>query len=541
VCGCPVFAGQARFLNIGEHPHTPPKLARLLSALLSSGSGASTYQVLPPPVPNLIDAWHRQPGRLDELLTGNAALEPLADEPAQLGAGFLECVWRRRLTPHVRQRPCHREDTFLAGLVEPVRIESSGLATSIGEARKNEAVKILYLAAWPDYSAPLEDGVAVRPVGRSLARHLSSEHELRVRGAILPPDSSAEALDEFEVVFMEGGWNSPGEVRFPVELAESFVSRGGQLIVADASRYKYPEQYESLEEAAYLFHASFTVRKVGRKQGVPYLVDPIHQQPFGTSYFTSEMYVDDWLKPALEGIDSILADHAVDLGVFDADFAACGNANTAVFVEGVELKRTPLSPWASVTARGLGHAVLIGADVSNDDLVDICPENARWISNLIAVLTERSRETAGWAAPVQQQKPVDIPDLHRLISDASGAKFASGHYDDAVSAAFKAVEHRVKTLTGSTKSGKPLMTYIFNEQSPTLDIAHDDLDEGQKADETEGFKFLFMGAAQGLRNPRAHGAHLQTDKQEAMEMLATASLLMRALDRAEGRIPTEPA
>ncbi len=39
----------------------------------------------------------------------------------------------------------------------------------------------------------------------------------------------------------------------------------------------------------------------------------------------------------------------------------------------------------------------------------------------------------------------------------------------------------------------------------------------------------------------AHGAHLQTDEQEVMEMLATASLLMRALDRAEKRIPPKPA
>ena len=42
-----------------------------------------------------------------------------------------------------------------------------------------------------------------------------------------------------------------------------------------------------------------------------------------------------------------------------------------------------------------------------------------------------------------------------------------------------------------------------------------------------------MGAAQGLRNPRGHGPNLQTGEQEAKEMLATASLLMRALDRAE--------
>ena len=47
----------------------------------------------------------------------------------------------------------------------------------------------------------------------------------------------------------------------------------------------------------------------------------------------------------------------------------------------------------------------------------------------------------------------------------------------------------------------------------------------------------FMGGAQGLRNTRGHGLSLQTVEQEAMEALATASLLMRALDRAEKRLP----
>jgi hypothetical protein len=43
----------------------------------------------PSPVADLIDPRHRQPGRLGELLAGNAALEPLADQTAQLG---VECV-----------------------------------------------------------------------------------------------------------------------------------------------------------------------------------------------------------------------------------------------------------------------------------------------------------------------------------------------------------------------------------------------------------------------------------------------------------------
>jgi hypothetical protein len=44
-----------------------------------------------------------------------------------------------------------------------------------------------------------------------------------------------------------------------------------------------------------------------------------------------------------------------------------------------------------------------------------------------------------------------------------------------------------------------------------------------------------MGGAQALRNPRGHGPNLQTSEPEGKEMLATASLLMRALDRAETR------
>lgn len=70
------------------------------------------------------------------------------------------------------------------------------------------------------------------------------------------------------------------------------------------------------------------------------------------------------------------------------------------------------------------------------------------------------------------------------------------------------------------------MATVFNEQSRCLDISSDNVNDAQRADEREGFKLLFMGAAQALRNPRARGADLETAEQEAMEMLVTASLLM---------------
>jgi uncharacterized protein (TIGR02391 family) len=102
----------------------------------------------------------------------------------------------------------------------------------------------------------------------------------------------------------------------------------------------------------------------------------------------------------------------------------------------------------------------------------------------------------------------------------------------------------VQALTGYPKnrkgvplSGKGLMTTVFSEQAPLLDITSENAHEAQKAYEREGFMYLFMGAAQALRNTRGHGPNLQTDEEEAMEMLATASLLMHALDRAEKRLP----
>ncbi|WP_306365377.1 TIGR02391 family protein [Nocardia sp. CC227C] len=135
----------------------------------------------------------------------------------------------------------------------------------------------------------------------------------------------------------------------------------------------------------------------------------------------------------------------------------------------------------------------------------------------------------------RKPQKVDIPGLHPSVSAVSGSKFAQAHHDAAVFEAFKAVEHRVQSLTGSKQSGKPLMTSVFNEQRPQLDTTSDKAAGSQRSDELEGFKFLFMGASQGLRNPRGHGAPLETPEDEAREMLALASLLMRMLDRAEKR------
>lgn len=152
-------------------------------------------------------------------------------------------------------------------------------------------------------------------------------------------------------------------------------------------------------------------------------------------------------------------------------------------------------------------------------------------------------EVVSAKAALRQPTPVSLPGLHPSVSSSSGSQIASSHYDEAVFNAFKAVEERVQALTGYPKNskgealgGKGLMTAVFNEQAPLLDITTDNANATQKANEREGFKFLFMGVAQALRNPRGHGPDLRTGEQEAMEMLAAASLLMRRLDRADARL-----
>jgi uncharacterized protein (TIGR02391 family) len=132
-------------------------------------------------------------------------------------------------------------------------------------------------------------------------------------------------------------------------------------------------------------------------------------------------------------------------------------------------------------------------------------------------------------APVIARK-VDIPNMHPAVSAAAGALFADQHYSRAVFAAFQAVEHRVQQGISSSESGVRLMHRAFDPANAIIDVARH---AGRNAvDEREGFRFLFVGAMQAIRNPRGHGEDLPDSAEEALEYLALASLFMRRLDHA---------
>jgi uncharacterized protein (TIGR02391 family) len=139
-----------------------------------------------------------------------------------------------------------------------------------------------------------------------------------------------------------------------------------------------------------------------------------------------------------------------------------------------------------------------------------------------------------WAkAPPARIVPVrrlSIEGFHPAVVAASGDLFADGHFASAILEAFKQVELRVRAESSLDATGQDLMTRAFHGEPAPIDVRVEAGVSGR--DEQEGFRFLFMGAARGIRNPKAHEAVNQLDPQRALEYLGFASLLLRRIDDA---------
>lgn len=130
--------------------------------------------------------------------------------------------------------------------------------------------------------------------------------------------------------------------------------------------------------------------------------------------------------------------------------------------------------------------------------------------------------------------------LHPLIENASLGLLHSGHDGDAVRAAFAEVESRTASMTGFdmldsdvTAYGVNAMSRAFNSENGSLRF-NDGETLSDKA-EQEGYRLIFMGAMQGIRNPKGH-ANLPVPRERTYAYLGFASLLMYRLDDAEANI-----
>jgi uncharacterized protein (TIGR02391 family) len=120
---------------------------------------------------------------------------------------------------------------------------------------------------------------------------------------------------------------------------------------------------------------------------------------------------------------------------------------------------------------------------------------------------------------------------HRRIEAKARPQFLIGEYELGVFAAMKEVEVQVRRLGGFRDEvvGVDLMNQAFGPRGPLADP------EAVKG-EQDGTRALFVGAYAVFRNPTGHREVNFDDVAEAAEMVQTASLLMRILDRIEARV-----
>ncbi len=127
--------------------------------------------------------------------------------------------------------------------------------------------------------------------------------------------------------------------------------------------------------------------------------------------------------------------------------------------------------------------------------------------------------------------------IHPLIAEVSRKRIKDGYYADAVEAACKALNSRVRDIvldqTGEELDGAGLMRKAFSPGNPVIRIAS--LASKSGHDTQQGYMDIFAGVMTGIRNPKAHDNETIT-KEEALRKLIMISLLMFKIDE---RIITE--
>jgi len=74
------------------------------------------------------------------------------------------------------------------------------------------------------------------------------------------------------------------------------------------------------------------------------------------------------------------------------------------------------------------------------------------------------------------------------------------------------------------------MMAAFDGAAPKMKL--NGLGTTSEKDEQEGYRFMFAGAMQGIRNPRAHDPAIVDDPDICLDHLSFVSLLLRRLEQA---------
>lgn len=126
--------------------------------------------------------------------------------------------------------------------------------------------------------------------------------------------------------------------------------------------------------------------------------------------------------------------------------------------------------------------------------------------------------------------PFEARNIHSDLPAQVRKLFDDGHYAQATLEAFKFVDEEVQRISANSDFGTSLMMKVFGGAKPALAL-NPGMTTSEK-NEQEGFKFLFAGAMQGVRNPRSHSTAIADDPDACLDHLSLASMLLRRLDEA---------
>ena len=126
--------------------------------------------------------------------------------------------------------------------------------------------------------------------------------------------------------------------------------------------------------------------------------------------------------------------------------------------------------------------------------------------------------------------------IHPLIQKSSKKLYEDGHFANAAEDAFIEINARVKNLFSIVKPGSKIpdgdtaMTTVFSTNNPLIEFCDRSTDTGYN--KQKGYMQMLAGAISALRNPKAHSNSEVLSAEEAYRRLATASMLMYAIDDA---------
>lgn len=150
----------------------------------------------------------------------------------------------------------------------------------------------------------------------------------------------------------------------------------------------------------------------------------------------------------------------------------------------------------------------------------------------LTILLSVAREREGSVPVSQPQK--DIWSLvHPAIVDLARKRIEDGYYADAVEAACKAINSKVRSIvkekTGEEHDGAKLMQKAFSVDNPIIRLTPGRTVSDQ--DTQKGYMQIFAGVMTGIRNPKAHDNEI-ISSEDALRKLMMLSILMYKLDQA---------